>query len=334
MTEEGIPLWGLIKPKPENRMNEINNLLRFYSSYQDQIESNAESFDLFITELLHAGYDCLISDNWLGTEYTSVEYLGTLGIPKESPLVKLTLLLEEYFQAFKTIDLAKKLVETFPILISTRIGRDLKFSQRWIVERETRLKTDPEKFGLKPLTRDELEESTGFDLPPIIKKHSDLFEKQLSQKKIAPKPSLQEIFSELISSGIEFSDKFSKAANDLPNLSQAANEISRLVKIDTGPMRKRGAGKGIHPSAKKFSQKDEIKITKEYQSVLNCLKEIRSKRNVEKNISWLTKQYGQEYRDQIKNEAYPSQLAFELIQEKYQIGKNKLSEIINKNKNI
>jgi hypothetical protein len=334
MDEMGIPLWELIKPKPENRLKEINLLLLFYSSYQDQIDGNAESFDLFITELLNAGYDCLISDNWLGTESSLVENLRSLGIPQESPLIKLTLLLEEYFKSFKTIEKTIKLLETFPILISTRIGRDLKFSQRWIIKRETELKTDPDKFGLKPLTRDELEEKTDADLHPIIKKNLNRFQEQLFKEKNIPNPPLQEISSELVSLGLEFSEVFSKAANDLSNFSLTANQLSSLEKLDTSLHRKRGAGKGIHPSSKKLSPKDELKITKDYQSVFNRLKEIRSKRNVKKNISWLIKQFGQEYADQIENEEYPSQLASDLIREKYQIGKNKLSEILNKYKNI
>lgn len=326
MHEEGIPLWELIKPEADNRIEEIINLLQFYSLYQDQIEKSQESFDLFITELLYAGYDRLISENWLEEIASTEEFLGSFDIPPTSPLFKLTLLLEKYYLTFGEINLAKELLESFPIVCLTRIGRDLSFRQSWMAKRETDLKTDPEKFAIKPISQRDLESKIGSDLSPIIKKSADRFEEQFSEN--YPSLASDKIISEVASEMVSFTNIFSVILNDLSRISKTTNIMSNLIKLDLGHSRRRGAGKGKHPSKKILSIMEKKKIIKGYQDTLITLREIRAGLRVEKNISRLVDQFGEEYADQIKNEEYPNQLAFDLIREKYKVGKNRLYKII------
>jgi hypothetical protein len=325
---EGIPLWDFIKPKQKNRIREIRKLLRFYSEYQDQIDQDQENVDLFITELLYAGYDCLISNNWLGEMASPGDFLRSFDIPPNSQLTKLTLLLEEYYHVFGEINHAKKLFEIFPIVYYSRIGRDLKLRQKRMVRRETDLKTDPEKFAIKPIPNKDLGFKVDSDLPPIIKKNSDRFEEQFS--KDYPRLASGNILSKFDSEMVYFSNIISRTWNDLPTVSQITNEVTSLVKHEPETPRRRGAGKGNHPSKKIFSDSDEEDILKDYQIVSIGLKKIRSGREVEKNVSQLVKLFGGEYADQIRNEEYPNQLAFDLIRGKYKVGKNRLYKIIKK----
>ena len=271
---EGIPLWELIKPNRENRIREIIKLLRFYAEYQDQIDQDQENVDLFITELLYAGYDCLISNNWLGEMSSPGDFLRSFDIPPNSQLTKLTLLLEEYYRMFGEINHAKKLFESFPIVYYSRIGRDLKLRQKRMVRRETDLKTDPEKFAIKPIPHKDLGSKADSDLPPIIKKNSDRFEEQFS--KDYPRLASGNILSKLDSEMVSFSHIISKTWNDLPTVTQITNEVTSLVKHEPETPRRRGAGKGKHPSKKILSNDDEKKIMKSYHATLNSLKKIRS----------------------------------------------------------
>ena len=161
---EGIPLWDFIKPKPETRLPEIKNLLLFYSKYQDQIDPYQEALDLFITELLYAGYDCLISEKWIN---------GVV-IPPGSRLDVFTKLLDNFYkcEGEAQIDIAYNLRKDFPIISFTRIGRDLFFERDWDVERLNILKDDPEKSKIKPLSRRDFNRNkTELDYPPVVRKN-------------------------------------------------------------------------------------------------------------------------------------------------------------------
>lgn len=267
---EGIPLWEFIKPSAKNRIYEIAYLLCFYADYQDQINQNQEALDLFLTELLYAGFDCLISENLI----TGATILNEFNIPMGSPLFNFTKLLEEYYsETNNRIAITKQILKTFPIVFCTRIGRDLQPNRNWFVKRERDLKTDPKKFSIKPLSRKDLDlNRRDSDLPNSIKKSSKLFEEQFSKK--YPQLSLEKLKDDLVQNAIRGSTRLAKQVNNLPKISRLAGELTGLIRIKPRLKRKPGQEKGAIRDGNYYNYK---KGRKEYENLLKIVQDVKNK---------------------------------------------------------
>jgi hypothetical protein len=268
--EEGIPLWEFIRPKAENRVSEISALLLFYADYEDQINPKEEAFDLFLTELLYAGFDCLIAERLLDGETLLKEFK----IPAQSLLYQLTKFLEQlHFEPQNRLATLEKIFKAFPIVLHTRIGRDLFFQRNWAARREAELKTDPQKFAIEPLSqKDFVHDRKEHDLPDSIKKGIRRFEYQFSKE--YPHLTTYKIIKGVVQVAVIDSRKLARYVNKLDKVSQLAEGLSGLTKVKLAIKRKTGQQKGAIREGYYYDYK---KGRQEYENLLKLVKEVKKK---------------------------------------------------------
>ena len=286
-TRDGIPLWEFIKPRRENRLPEIIKLLLIYSECHDQIDQNQEALGLFITELLYAGYDCLIFEDWLNGMITPSELLLKCKIPVQSQLFKLSKLLIAYYSENDKIQInAENLLKNFPIISRTRIFRDLHLEREGFRNRWAGLKNDPKKFIIKPLSRRDLDLSgTQSDLTPIIKKQNKRFLEQNPQLSIDNK----KLINEIITGVIETTKGISQKLNNPETVSRILENLDGIIKINPLQRKPKGQAKGAFKGEnefdyKKLSKREEDKLRNEYDELTLLYKD--AKKHANKGIAF------------------------------------------------
>ena len=181
---------------------------------------------------------------------------------------------------------AEKLSKDFPIILCTRIGRDLHFKRQRLARRETELKEDPVSARIKPLTKKDFHSTDG-GLPPVIKKQNERFEEQMMRQLAIeyPHPPLKmseimgEVKTGLIKAAIKASKKIARNRNDQPLITKQLSKLKRIrPDLSTDEPRRPGAGKGKHPY---YSHRKKT-----------CQRRKKLKRNMD-NWFWILKKSGQ-----------------------------------------